>query len=292
MSHWIRKPLRGFLLTFYLLLIGFSASAAESRQIVIPKLDVKIDPNEQYVRELLQQILEHAPRAYTVVNSQGRMLQGRSIYEMTKPDGNIDIMWSMTTDVREKQLIPIRIPLDKGLIGWRINLITEKNRKSFSAIKKVRDLRSFTAGQGIDWPDVDILKSNQLRVLTSNSYDPLFSMLAGGRFDYFPRSVFEILGDFANYPEHKIEVEQSFILHYQTACYFFVTQKRPQLAEDIRKGFEKIIANGIFEQLFQKHNKVSIEKANIKQRTIIHLRNPLLTPNSLPLNRAELWFRP
>ncbi|MFZ6817002.1 hypothetical protein [Undibacterium sp. Ji22W] len=292
MYHWNRLRLFLGISIVLTLSTGFSIHAEESLQIVIPRLDLKVDPNERYVRELLRQIIAHAPRSYEIVDSKGRMLQGRSIYEMTKPDGSIDIMWSMTTDAREKQLIPIRIPLDKGLIGWRINLITEKNRKKFSEIKKAEDLKPYTAGQGIDWPDIEILKSNQLPVLTSNAYDPLFSMLAGGRFDYFPRSVFEIWSDVENHSEHKIEVEQSFILHYQTACYFFVTPKRPKLAEDIQKGFEKIVANGIFERLFLKHNKASIERANFKQRTVIKLRNPLLNPNSMPLSRPELWFYP
>lgn len=276
-----------------LLLIGIaSAQAQEAAIIHVPRSDAKVDPNQAYVRELLRQIIQHSPRDYQIVLSKGRMEQARSIYEMTKPDGNIDILWSMTTDAREKQLIPIRLPIDKGLIGWRISLITEKNRNAFSNVKKLEALRAFTAGQGSTWPDVDILKSHQLPVLTSNGYDSLFTMLAAERFDYFPRSVFEIWNEFETHRDQPIEIEQSFILHYPSAYYFFITPRKPQLAEDLRIGFEKIIANGIFEQLFQKHNRASIEQANFKQRTVINLKNPMLNPNSMPLNRSELWFQP
>jgi ABC-type amino acid transport substrate-binding protein len=276
---------------FSLVTPSLSAQIQEPLQINVPRLDVKVDPNETYIQELLKQIIFHSPRPYKLVPTQGRMLQGRSIYEMTKANGSVDIMWSMTTDEREKKLIPIRIPVEKGLIGWRIGLITSKMKKAFANIKKLDDLKPYTAGQGINWPDVDILKANHLTVLTSNAYDPLFAMLEAGRFDYFPRSIFEIWGDVANHHQHQIEVEQNFVLHYPTACYFFITPRRPILAEDLRIGFEKIIANGIFERLFQKYHQTSIERANLKQRTVIHLKNPLLTPTSMPMHRPELWFQ-
>jgi hypothetical protein len=155
------------------------------------------------------------------------MEQARSIYEMTKPNGKIDSLWSMTTDAREKQLIPIRIPIDKGLIGWRISLITEKNRQAFAKIRKIDDLKPYTAGQGNSWPDVAILRANHLPVLTSTGYDSLFTMLAGERFDYFPRSIFEIWNELRSHSEQAIEVEQNFILYYPSAYYFFITPRRP-----------------------------------------------------------------
>jgi hypothetical protein len=272
-------------------LVLSSAFSQESLTINVLRTDAKVNPNEAYISELLQLIIQHSPRQYQLVYGKGRMEQGRAIYEMSKPDGKIDILWSMTTDAREKQLIPIRIPIDKGLIGWRISLITEKNRNAFSKVKKIDDLKQYTAGQGSSWPDVAILKANQIPVLTSNGYDSLFTMLVGERFDYFPRSVFELWNELKSQREHAIEVEQNFILHYPSACYFFITPRRPQLAEDLRDGFEKIIAKGLFEKLFQQHNQENIERSKIKQRTVIYLDNPLLKIDSLPLKRSELWFQ-
>jgi hypothetical protein len=259
--------------------------------INVPRLDAKVDPNEVYVRELLQQIILHSARPYKIAFTQGRMLQGRSIYEMTKRNGKVDILWSMTTDKREKELIPIRIPIDKGLIGWRIALVNNSKKNIFTEVNGLEQLRAYAAGQEFDWPDVDILRANQLKVFTSNAYDPLFAMLEAGRFDYFPRSIFEIWSDIENHRQYQILADQNIILYYPSACYFFVTPRRPELAEDLRRGFEKIIANGVFERLFQKHNQGSIDRANIKQRTVIHLKNPLLDPTSMPRHRPELWFQ-
>lgn len=280
------------LICIFLVLLSPCASASEASPIRFPRLDVKADPNEAYVLELIQLILQNTPRRYTYSPTKARMLQGRAIYEMTHEHGEVDMILTMTTDEREKKLLPIRIPVDKGLIGWRVALITQKNKADFSTIRSIDDLRKFTAGQEQDWPDVPILRANKLPVTTSSSFEPLFGMLQAGRFDYFPRSIFEVYGELLSHQEYRLHLDQNIILHYPAAVYFFVTPRRPQLAEDFRIGFEKIIANGSFEKLFLKYNQASIEKTNLKQRTLIRLINPHLNINSLPLQRNELWFQP
>lgn len=269
-----------------------SAYTQESKEIRYPRLDINVDPNEAYINELLLTAIQHAPKSYDLAPTESRMLQGRAIYEMTRPNGKVDLMWSMTTDEREKQLIPIRVPIDKGLIGWRIALLNSSSKKNFSLVRNLDELRTFTAGQEYDWPDVAILRANKLPVLTSNSYEPLFKMLEADRFDYFPRSIFEIWAELENHKDLKMSVDPQVILYYPSACYFFVSPSRPKLAENLRIGLEKMLADGSFEKIFQKYNQSAIDKSDIKHRIIIKLKNPLLNPASLPMNRPELWFTP
>lgn len=265
-------------------------SAQESNTINFPLLDSKIDPNDAYLEDLIALILKNSPRQYKINSKIGRMQQDRSIYEMTRKDGLLDLMWTMTTDGREKILIPIKIPIDKGLMGWRVVLIDKKNKDLFNKVKTINDLKKFSAGQERDWPDTDILRSNQLTVVTSNAYNPLFNMLMAGRFDYFPRSIFEVDKDLENHPLENMIIDEHIVIIYPTASYFFVTPRRPKLAEDLQIGFEKIIADGSFEKLFQKYNRAHLEKLNIDGRIKIYLQNPLLNPKSMPLNRTELWY--
>ncbi len=287
-----RNTVLGIILFAVLALVSPFLSAQEKSLIRFPRLDIKADPNEAYVLDLLQLILQNTPRPYEYSPTKTRMLQGRAIYEMTREHGEVDMILTMTTDEREKKLIPIRIPVDKGLIGWRVALISPKNKADFTTIRSIEDLRKFTAGQEQDWPDVAILKANKLPVMTSSSFEPLFGMLQAGRFDYFPRSIFEVYGEMSSHQEYALHLDQNIILHYPAAVYFFVTPRRPQLAEDFRIGFEKIVASGSFEKLFMKYNQISIDKTKIKQRTIIQLNNPHLNVKSLPLQRNELWFQP
>jgi hypothetical protein len=71
--------------------------------------------------------------------------------------------------------------------------------------------------------------------------------------------------------------------------YFFFSRKRPELAETVRIGMEKAIADGSFERLFQQHFAASLQRTQLDQRQLIELHNPLL-PSATPLQRRELWF--
>lgn len=281
------------LLYLLLSLCTLQAHCAGPTEIIrYPRPMALVDPHGDYILELLQQALKNYGARYQLAPSAARMQQARAIYEMTNDTGGIDLLWTMSTDDREAQLIPIRIPIDKGLIGWRIPLVSGKNSKLLSHVRTGNDLAAYRAGQEHDWPDVPILKSNGLPVITSTSYEPLFSMLEAGRFDYFPRSIFEIWNEYASHPKHHLHIDESIILHYPSAYYFFVTRRHPRFAEDLRNGLEEMIKSGDFERIFQKYHHASIKNANIRQRVVIELHNPLLNPDRLPRNRNELWYRP
>ncbi len=205
---------------------------------------------------------------------------------------NLDLMWTMTTDEREAQLLPVRIPIDKGLIGWRIALLRQDNAGLFKPVRRLSDLRLFSAGQEHDWPDTPILRSNVLTVVTSSSYDALFGMLKAKRFDYFPRGVTEVWHELDSRPDSGLVADEEVVLHYPAAMYFFVSPRQPRLAEDLRAGLEKAVADGSFDKLFQRYQQGAIQRANLKKRRVIELANPLLKPDSLPLHRPELWFKP
>lgn len=114
-------------------------------------------------------------------------------------------------------------------------------------------------------------------------------MLQAQRFDYFPRSVIEIWDELEHPRAKQLVVDPHVLLHYPTAMYFFFSRKRPELAETVRIGMEKAIADGSFERLFQQHFAASLQRAQLDQRQLIELHNPLL-PSATPLQRRELWF--
>ena len=84
----------------------------------------------------------------------------------------------MTSDVRERELLPLRFPLDRGLMGWRLLLVRRSEQQRFAGIRSLDGLASMTAGQMHDWPDTQILRANGLKVGTGSSYSSLFAMLA------------------------------------------------------------------------------------------------------------------
>ncbi|MFD2448672.1 hypothetical protein ACFSQE_09735 [Vogesella fluminis] len=149
------------------------------------------DPNKHFFRAALQLALDKSGQDYELAPVLPEMLQGRSIARAMGSDGDIDVLWSMTTREREALLLPVRFPVDKGLLGWRIAIVRQDKAEQFADVRSVQDLRYFTAGQEHDWPDTRILRESGLPVMTASQYDSLFRMLAVKRFDYFPRGVAE-----------------------------------------------------------------------------------------------------
>lgn len=241
-----------------------------------------------YALAQLQLALDKAGSPLRLEPSHYSMEQERALVNLEHND-RLDVAWSMTSIEREQRLLAVRIPLDKGLFGWRLALLPKNRAQLLKEVRNLDDLRQFSAGQGHDWPDSDILRGHGLPVRVSSNYGSLFRMLQAQRFDYFPRSVIEIWDELEHPRAKQLVVDPHVLLHYPTAMYFFFSRKRPELAETVRIGMEKAIADGSFERLFQQHFAASLQRAQFDQRQLIELHNPLL-PAATPLQRRELWF--
>ncbi|MFZ6870904.1 hypothetical protein ACO0LF_02430 [Undibacterium sp. Di27W] len=281
-----------FILIIAIFIFGSQFAHAESTVIRYPRPAAKTDSHFDYIQELLTEALAASPNKYKLLPSKATMQQGRAVHEMKNGTGEVDLLWSMSTDEREKSLIAIKIPIDKGLLGWRIPFVISENRQMFKTIRTLHDMENYSAGQELDWPDVKILESNGLKVSTANSYEALFSMLEAGRFDYFPRSIMEIWKEQELHAGKNLIISQDIALHYPAAYYFFVAPNKRQFALDLTNGLEILIHNGQFEKLFLKYHQSSIQKAGLKHRIVLELQNPFLNPANMPLGRSELWFKP
>jgi hypothetical protein len=275
----------------YLLLMALLSQpvlAAADVVVRYPRPESAPDERSRYTQRLLELVLQRAYITYRVELNPVRMQQGRAIVRLKTNEG-IDVLSTMTSIEREQEMHPIRIPIDKGLIGWRLLLINKTHAPRFTALTTLDDLKKLTAGQGNDWPDMRIMRANGLNVYGTTNYDSLFNMLESERIDYFPRSVIEIWAELDNYPQ-RLMVEPSIVLHYPAALYFFVRKGNTRLATDISEGLEKMIADGSFEKLFQDYYGDMIRRAGIKDRRVFELANPL-APGTMPVARKNLWFR-
>ncbi|MBC7404474.1 MAG: transporter substrate-binding domain-containing protein [Cytophaga sp.] len=262
------------------------------QRLRIQDLEKTHDPIAAYVVEILALAIKKSGEAYVIEKLSSPLVpQARQIVDLSNNRGDLDVIWTMTSDEREAQILPIRIPIDKGFFGWRIAFVNADQAHLLQAIKTKADLAKFKAGQGYLWPDTDILRSNGLPVVTGSD-ESLPSMLKAKRFDYFPRPVIAIWTEQKNHPELNLAIDTTFVLHYPTAFYFFVAPNQKKLAQDLTKGLERAIEDGSFDAVFNKYFQTFIKQADIKNRLIFDLNNPLIKAGSLPLNRAKLWFRP
>jgi hypothetical protein len=277
------KVIAGFMLLFSL-----SAQSA-SWQITYPRPLASATTIDEYPLKLLSLALDQTGVNYQLKPSENVQPKGRSLNRL-QDNREVNIVWSMTNPKREKDILPIRIPIFKGLIGWRLLLIRQDMAERFRYIGQLDHLLKLSPLQGRDWPDTKILQSNGFDVVTERTQSELMNMLGNAQGDFFPRSIIEIWEELANNKAlNQIQIQASLGIRYPAAIYFFVNKKSVPLANLIKTGLEKAIKNGKFEALFIENYKTYIDKAQIENRTFYSLENAFL-PEKTPLDRKELWF--
>ncbi|MFT6284049.1 MAG: hypothetical protein ACJAXM_000513 [Arenicella sp.] len=279
----MNKILAGFILLF-----SVGAQSA-SWQITFPRPLETASTIEEYPIQLLALALDQTGVNYQLKPSDNILSKGKAL-DRLEDNREINIVWGMTNVQREKDLLPIRIPIFKGLIGWRLLLIRQDMAVRFTYIQQFEHLVKLSPLQGRDWPDTKILQSNGFEVITERTQMSLMKMLSRAQGDFFPRSIIEIWEELAKSDlENQIQVQPSLGIRYPAAIYFFVNKKSVPLANLIKKGLEKAIENGTYEALFVENYKAYIDKAQIEDRTFYQLENAFL-PEETPLDRKELWF--
>ncbi|MYM73858.1 transporter substrate-binding domain-containing protein [Duganella sp. FT134W] len=248
------------------------------------------DGAEHYPVRLLRMALARSGQDYALQPTAVMMRQNRALAEL-QAGRVVDVLWTMTSQTRERDLLPVRIPLDMGLIGWRLLLIRRSDAERFGAIRQAAELQALDALQGHDWPDTDILRANHYKVQTASDYAGMFKMLESGRVDYFPRAVFEVWHEAAAFAQQGLMVAPGLALHYPSAFYFFVKKSNTALAAAIQRGLESMLADGSYVRLFHEYFGEMAARSTLGARRVFELRNPLLSA-ATPLDRRTLWYHP
>ncbi|QJB57161.1 transporter substrate-binding domain-containing protein [Pseudodesulfovibrio sp. zrk46] len=257
-------------------------------------LDICLDnPREAYAYTLLENALKatiDSDGSYRITNSSYKMSRERALHELILGD-SINVHVAATRAKWEVETLPVRIPIRKGVLGYRLLLVHKSKDFIFKDIQKIEQLKRLTAGLGQQWTTTAVLRKAGFYVETGVDYEGLFGMLNRGRFDYFPRGLNEIFREFDEYKDKypDLRIESALALYFPTPSYFFVSPRYPELADRIRRGMEKLIATGELDRMFEAEFGSSIKKAKLDQRMLFSIENPLLTPET-PFDRPELWF--
>lgn len=174
----------------------------------------------------------------------------------------------------------IRIPLERGLLGYRICLVSEKNSDILKDVSTVEDLRRFSIGQGVGWGDAAVYRKAGIQVLEapfSSMLDPL-KMLASGQFDLFPLGVNEYELFLAEYAKRHsgLATDKHILIRYPWFRFIWVSTTAPDsdiLFAALDKGFESIVSNGPFETVYEQY-KGTLDAKRFTNRTIIDLQSP------------------
>ena len=116
-------------------------------------------------------------------------------------------------------------------------------------------------------------------------------MLAAKRFDYFPRAFHEPINELQQKSKLPLTIEPHLLLHYVVPDYFFVSRTNKALAERIRLGFLRGIADGSRDRIRESILKLSdlIRTLQPSKRHLIELENPTLV-NSTEIKQKDYWI--
>ncbi|WP_147300969.1 amino acid ABC transporter substrate-binding protein [Aestuariispira insulae] len=276
------------------MVLGVSGPAQSQERIVTNAVMDEDDKRENYPYILLHEAMERTVAdygAYEIV-PYGLLLQRqRALIELER--GTLDVFSTATQPAWEERLRTVRIPLRKGILGYRLFLIHKDRQPVFSDIREIDLLRQMRLGSGAQWSITKVFDQLGFKIVRINSYEALFRALIAGRFDYFPRGVNEIFHEYDGRTEKlpEMAIEADLALYMPLPTYFFVAPGRERLEQRLTAGLEMMVADGSFEDLFLKHHGPSLKKARLAHRRIFRLENPDLSTET-PLERPELWYAP
>lgn len=270
------------------------ASADDVMHVIHPADEEPGDPRFNDVKEILRMALEKTVPEFGTykLRASRQHTNGLRYLSNLASESDLNVVWSSTSTEKERSYLPIRIPLRKGILGYRLLLVRKDNQSLLKNLRDLDDFKKLTVGQGVGWDDVKLYQENGIKVVEAK-YSNLFRMLSYKRFDIFPRGISEIFNEFekesAQNPD--LMIDENVLIYYPWPYYFFVAQSNIKLHKRLEMGLQKMIKDGSFDAIFWKYNAKAIEAANFKKRHVIYMQNHLL-PKETPLNNASLWYRP
>ena len=189
-SRWLSLPVLWLTVT----LVPLASEAActprdgeEVPSVLLPLRHEARHDHRSYYEDLLQLALDKTEAEYgpcRVAVPKGYKPQVRRYLDLERKT-DADIIDATATPERSERFRAVPVPLLKGLMGYRLFFIRESDKEAFSNIQSLDDLRTFRAGQGERWFDVQVLRMHGIPVTTTSKYESLFRMLRAGRFDFF-----------------------------------------------------------------------------------------------------------
>lgn len=201
--------------------------------------------------------------------------------------------------LEDKNLITaIRIPLERGLLGWRVCLVRGNDKDMLKDVTSVEALRRFKVGQGYGWGDIDVYAAAGVTVVEapfSSQAAPLRA-LASGHFDLLPMGTSEYQAFLVRSNEEGLGIaaDSHIVIHYPWFRFAWVSMTAPNAAallENLEKGLGIMARDGSFIRIFEQY-KGKIDTAWIRRRTMIELASPYAQASDIPAKYRHLLIDP
>ncbi|WP_197693855.1 ABC transporter substrate-binding protein [Vogesella sp. LIG4] len=250
-----------------------------------------VGPIYEYRWKLLELALAHAqPGEAPQLQPYGEELSQDRAMSMLQAGAAIDVLALGTNAEREAHMLPVKVDIMRGMVGFRVLIIRNAEQGRFQNLT-LDSLHHLRFGLNESWADVPVMQANGLEVEKASGYENLFTMLAAGRFDAFPRGLNEarreLLQRRLQYPQLMLAPKVALFFPYPV--YFWVRKDNLALAHSIEHGLKLALADGSFRRLFESYHAAEIAELRAHPRRVFMLSNPLL-PAGDPLPDTSWWW--
>ncbi len=186
----------------------------------------------------------------------------------------------------------IPLPILENLLGYRQLVIRQNDLAVFNEVRSLDQLQQLVAGQGRGWQDVDIYEANDYKVAAEGQLTALLPMLHNRRFDYLPLSVIEIelIMAESSLCGQDLMIAPNIVIYYPLPVIFYVSNKRPELAERLEQGLILAREDGSLDALREKHFSQEMAVLRDANNRFFVLKNPFIPPQFV--SSGPLFARP
>ena len=272
------------------------AGSSESHDIdtvITTSSSSKLDVRAKYTNVIINKALTLSVDKYgpfKLMHKPISTIDNSTFYELSRGH-EINVVMTPATPDKDRLAIPIRIPIRRGILNYRLLLINKSKLDLFKNITSANQLKAYTVGMHANSATSEIMKVLGYRVIEGASYDGMFKQLSLDRFDYIPRGIHEVYDELAlrKGTIDNLVIEPNLALYMPMPYYIYVSPAFPRLAKRLKYGLEKMIKKKLIKQIFDEFYAEDMAKANLSKRTIIDIGNPFLSSKT-PFERSELWI--
>ena len=282
-----------FLLALFLLLSIASSFAIETYTIRVgeSKLDRRYDYDNKLIKLALEKtIKEYGP--YKIKHSFSMNFARAKQQALRNSMQNFIFKMSYEDKYEQMKLVPIKFPVDLGIVGYRVCFISPKAKKIINKKLDLNELLKLKHGQGLGWSDNQILRNNGFQVLEVSNYESLFRLVSRGRIDLFCRGVNELRAEFLARVKtiKNLDFDHKFILHYDLPRFFYTHESNKRARERISKGLKLAYNDGSLQKLWKEQYLENLKFVDIKKRKIIKINNSLV--KKIDFNYKKYYVKP
>lgn len=265
-------------------------TATEVRALPKDTLAVVLDRSpgqdqNDFKYRLLELVLQRSGRPYALGLSEQIVAQDEAVAALEHGAGDsgrnpnaLSVgVYGAGIDVN-RRLLAVPIPVTGGILGLRAGWTHRSQIERLATIKTAEDLRSVVLLQGLGWSDVDIFDASGLRTYTARTED-LFRLVDNRRVQLYPRGVAELEREVSLMEDTTSDtgLDPNLLIAYPFAGFFYVNRANQPLAEAIRVGFDRAIADGSYQKLVEELILSPWLRRNLALtgRTVIVLPNPV-----------------